>query len=54
MAGEWHATDEMATNDNTVNVVAVNGDMPILKPIARLMFQVSSKAFLAIDGDTGH
>ncbi len=41
MAGEWHAIDEMVTNDNAVNVAAVNVDMPILKPIASLMFQVS-------------
>jgi hypothetical protein len=41
LAGEWHPTEETATNDKATKVVALNGDMPILKPIAGSMFQGS-------------
>lgn len=39
LAGERHAIEERATNDNPAKIVALNGYIPILKPIARAMFQ---------------
>ena len=44
LAGEWHPTEDMATNDNAAKVVALNGNMPILKPIARSMFRADQSA----------